>query len=186
MGEEKSGFPTRSTLVGNKIYLKPASADDVANTYHWYLQSDPEMLSCYPQPFQSASEAAAAFKNETRSADRQLFMIVSKKEKRPVGWIRFLNHNSLNRSVELEILVDPDERRNGHAMSAIRLLAEYLFRLRGVNKIYIQISGLNSAAAGLLSKAGFQKEGTLRHHYFYQGELHPGLIYSLLLLDFER
>lgn len=186
MSENKGSFPTRSTLVGSKIYLQPASAEKVANTYHWYLQSNPEMLSCYPQPFQSAAEAAAAYQKETRTTDCQLFMIVSQKEKSPVGWIRFFNYNSLNRSAELEILVDPDERRNGHALGAIRLLADFLFRVRGLNKVSIQISSLNTAAVKLLAKAGFQKEGTLRHHYFYQGELHPGYIYSLLLVDFER
>lgn len=186
MGEKKQKFPTRSSLVDDNIYLKPAIAENIANTYHWYLHSDPELLSCRPQPFQTASEAAQAYQQEIRTPEAQHFMIIRQKDKTPVGWIRFFNLNSLNRSAELDILIDPEEQRHGYALASIRLLCGYLFRSRGLNKVYAQVGSMNTAAVKLLEKAGFKKDGTLRHHYFYRGEFHDGLIYSLLLYEFER
>ncbi len=186
MADKKATPRTAPSLIGDKIYLRPATAEDVANTHHWYLQSDPTARSCRPLPFQTTAEAAESFRKREPSPDRQTFMVVRSKDNVPVGRITFFNLNTLNRSVEIGLLVDPEEREKNYGHDAIRLLCSYLFRMRNMNKVHAQTSAFNSAAIGLLEKAGFKKDGTLRHHYFYQGEFHDGLIYSLLLYEFER
>ncbi len=49
---------TGSQLVGEEVYLRPLTADDIVNTHHWFLQSDPQARSCRPLPFLTAQEAA--------------------------------------------------------------------------------------------------------------------------------
>lgn len=186
MAEKKQEYPVHPGLVGKNILLRPATDKDVANTYHWHLQSDPPMLSSRSVPFWTPAEMAENFKKHEKTADEQLLMIVRQKGNLPVGVIRFFNMNSLNRSAELELIVDPDERGKGHALEAARLLIRYLFRTRDLNKVYAQTSSLNAEAVALLEKAGFKRDGTLRHHYFYDGELHDGYIYSLLRYEYER
>jgi RimJ/RimL family protein N-acetyltransferase len=186
MSEKKPVFPTAPGLVGKNVYLHPATAEDVANTYHWFLMSDPAMQSSAPHPFRSASEAAEAYQKKERSPDEQLFVIVHQKEKTPVGVIRFFRLNNLNRSAELGLLVDPEQRRKGYATEGIRLLVRWLFRMRDLNKVYAHTSSLNKGAVAMLEKAGFKRDGTLRHHYYYDGELHDGYLYSLLRYEFER
>ncbi len=186
MADQKSEYPVPPGLAGKNIYLRPATAADVADTYHWFLLSDPTMQSCRPHPMKTPAEAAEQYLKREKSADEQLFMIVRRKGDLPVGLIRFFGLNHLNRSVELGLLIDPDERRNGHAVEATRLLTSYLFQMRDLNKVQAQTSELNTAAAAMLEKAGFKRDGTLRHHYFYDGELHDGYIYSLLRYEFER
>lgn len=61
----------------------------------------------------------------------------------------------------------------------------YLIKTRDINKVHAQTSSLNKAAVALLAKAGFKRDGTLRHHYYYDGELHDGYVYSLLRFEFE-
>jgi len=186
MADKKLKFPTPPDLVGKNIYLRPATHKDVANTYHWFLVSDPATQTCQPHPFRTAVEAAEAYQKREPSVDRQLFVIIRQKDNVPIGVIRFFNMNMLNRSTELGLIVDPDERKKGHALEAIRLLTRYLFKVRDLNKVYAQTSGMNKGAVALLEKAGFKRDGTLRHHYFYNGELHDGYIYSLLRFEFDR
>jgi len=186
MADKKSEYPTPPGLVGKNVYLRPATDKDVANTYHWFLQSDPATQSCRPHPFKTPVEAAEAYKKREPTAGEQLFVIVRRKGNVSVGVIRFFNMNTLNRSAELGLIVDPDERRKGHAVEAARLLTKYLFNTRDLNKVYAHTSSLNEAAVAMLKKAGFKRDGTLRHHYFYNGELHDGYLYSLLQYEFER
>jgi RimJ/RimL family protein N-acetyltransferase len=186
MADRKQTFPTPPDLVGKNIYLRPATSKDVANTYHWVMLSDPATQSCTPRPFKTAAEASEAYQKRTASSDEQLFMIVRQKDNVPVGSIRFFDMNLLNRSTELGLIIDPDERKKAYALEAIRLLTGYLIKTRDINKVHAQTSSLNKGAVALLEKAGFKRDGTLRHHYFYDGELHDGYVYSLLRFEFDQ
>jgi RimJ/RimL family protein N-acetyltransferase len=186
MADKNDAYLTHKGLVGKNIYLRAATSQDIANTYHWHLQSDPAMLSCRPQPFQNAAEAAEGYKKHVGSISRQTFMIVRKDDNTPVGRIVYFDLNPLNRSVEFGLIIDPDERKNGYAFEATRLLVGYLFNTRDLNKVYGQTSSLNKATAALLEKAGFKRDAVLRHHYFYDGELHDGYVYSILRFEYER
>jgi diamine N-acetyltransferase len=180
MSEKKSDIMTFPGLAGKTVHLRPATAEDVANTYHWFLLSDPAMQTCRPLPFRTAAEASESYKKKERTADEQLFVIIGIKENVPVGIVRFFNMNHLNRSCELGLLVDPDHRRKGYGLEAVRVLTRWLYRTRDLNKAYANTSSLNKATVGLLEKAGFKRDGVLRHQYYYDGELRDGYLYSLL------
>ncbi|MFZ5979943.1 MAG: GNAT family N-acetyltransferase [Candidatus Zixiibacteriota bacterium] len=183
---EKIKIPdTSPSLIGEEIYLRPATDQDIANTYHWFLQSELQSRSCRPVLFRTATEAAEAYKKKEKSPDEQKFMIVRIKDKTPVGTINFFNLNNLNRSTEFGLLIDPDEQQKGYATEAVRILCGYLFNYRGLNKIYAQTSGFNKAAVKLLQKTGFKRDGVLRQHYFHKGEFFDGYVYSLLRFEFE-
>lgn len=186
MADKKPTFPTPADLVGKNVYLRPATHKDVANTHHWFLLSDPALQSSRPYPLRTATEEAERYQKRETSPHRQLFMIVRQKDNVPVGLIRYFHMNMLNRSAEFGLIIDPDERKQGHALEAIRLLTGYLIKVRDINKVHAQTSSLNKGAVALLEKAGFKRDGTLRHHYFYDGELHDGYVYSLLRFEFDR
>ncbi len=186
MADKKLKFPTPPDLVGKNLYLRSATHKDIANTYHWFLQSDPAKQTCWPHPFKSATEAAEAYQKLEPDPNRQRFVIIRKKDNVPVGVITFFNLNTLNRSTELGLLIDPEERKKGHALEAVRLLTGYLIKARDINKVYAQTSILNKGAVALLEKAKFKRDATLRRHYFHDGELHDGYIYSLLRFEFDE
>ena len=185
MTDKPKIITTAPSLVGDKVYLRPATAEDVLNTHHWHLMSEPASMSCRPLTIRNAAAAAEAFKQEECSPNRQLFMVVRKKDNVPVGRTRFFDLNVHNRSAEFGMLIDPDERKKGHAREAVMLLCKYLFDVRGLNKVYAQTAEFNSGAIKLLERCGFQKDGTLRRHYFHKGEFYDGLIYSILQHEFK-
>ncbi len=185
MADTKAKYPTRASLVGAKIYLRPATADDAANFEYWTLHSEPAALSCRPQLFLTPSEVAERYKSKERSTSQQRFAVVRKDDNMLVGAVGFFDYNPLNRSAELGLLIDPQERKKGYGKEAMQLLCRYLFKFRGLNKVYAQTAVFNEAATELLESLGFKRDGTLRDHYFYDGEFHSGAVYSLLLFELD-
>lgn len=183
MAENKRVLPARPSLTGKQVYLHPATAEDVVNFQYWFLQAEPESMTCRPLPFKTAAEASEAFKKEEKSPNKQSFAIVKKEDNTPVGSISFFNYNSLNRSAELDILIDPDEQKNGFGKEAMRILIKYLFKFRDLNRVYVQTAAFNSPSIKLFESLGFKQDGSLRNHHFYNGEFYDDLIYSFLRFE---
>ncbi len=185
MADKKNSFPTSPSLVGDKVFLKPATPEDEANTYHWGLLSEPQSQSCRPWVFWTASEIAERIKKAEKNSSHQRFMVLRKNDKIPVARVTYFDLNPLNRSAELGLIVDPDERRKGYGADALKVLIRYLFAYRGLNKVYTQTAQFNTQAIALVESLGLNKDATLRDHYFYRGEFHHGYIYSLLQFEMD-
>ncbi len=183
MTDKKKSFPAPPSLIGDKLFLRPTSPEDIGNMHHWFLQSEPQSLSCRPHPLATAKEAAERAQAAPKSAEDQRFTAVRKEDKTPVASVRYFSFNALNRSAELGLLVDPEVRRKGYGAEAIKILTRYLFRYRGLNKVYAQTAAFNEGAIAMLESLGFKKDATLRDHYFYNGEFHAGYVYSLLQFE---
>ena len=183
MASEKA-LPTDPDLIGKKIYLRPAAPDDFASFQLWRLQSGIQTLSSRPMKFMTPAQAVeAAKKTPERYPDQERFAIVRKADNTLVGFVGVFDYNPLNRSVEMGVSIDPDERKKGHARAAVDLICEYYFRFRGINKVHAQTASFNTAAVKLLESAGFSRDGTLRDHYFQDGEFYEGYIYSRLSFE---
>lgn len=184
MADKKKVLKVPPSLVGKDVYLRPATTDDIASTQHWLLQSEPQMMSAESITIENASMAVESHKKASESPSGQTFMIVRVDGAQPVGRVSFGRYNSHNRSAHVECVVDPDERKEGFATEGIRLLCAYLFNQRGMNKVWGCVSIDNQAGIALCDTAGFHKEGTLRQHYFYEGDYHDGLLYAMLRYEF--
>lgn len=183
MGDKKKKFPTQPSLVGKKIYLRPATPDDVANFHHWYIQSEPLSQTFEPLPILTISEATDLYKKTERNIDHAVFTIVSKEENTPLGKITYSDYNPLNQSARLGVLIDEDHRKKGYAKDALLTLINYLFRYRNLNKVYGEISEHNEDAVKLVDSIGFKKDGTLRAHHYYDGEFNDIFIYSVMKFE---
>jgi RimJ/RimL family protein N-acetyltransferase len=181
--KKKTPKTTIPELVGDKVYLKPAKGDDIAATWHWFLLSDPLKQGLEPQSVITAAEAAEAFVRRDKSPAAETFVAVRSKDDTPIAIIAYKDLNSLNRTAELEITVDPDERRKGLGSDAVKLLGRYLFLYRSMNRLYASISALNEPARAMLEKLGFRRDGVLRQHHFYNGEYHDVYVYSMLRFE---
>ena len=184
MGKNKS-YPTQPSLVGKTVYLRPETAEDVINHHFWFTQSEPQSMTVHPLPFMSAPEATERFKKSEKSPYSQAFAIVSTKENQPVGKVSFFNYNDVNRSAELGILIDPDERTKGYALEAFQILITYLFKYRNLNKVYAETAEFNTGTVKLLESLGFHKDGTLRQHHYYNGEYHNKYVFSLIRFEVD-
>jgi RimJ/RimL family protein N-acetyltransferase len=68
----------------------------------------------------------------------------------------------------------------GYTSDAVRLLAGYLFGLRRINRLQLNIHPDNAASRRVAQKCGFTFEGVMRGAWFHQGDYRDLEIWSLL------
>lgn len=185
MADDIIKIPAQPSLIGKKVYLRPTTPTDISNMHIWSVLTEPQLQTCHPSLFRTAEETVEEYKTRSITDLRQRFTVCIKKTKTPVGVVTFFDMNTLNRSAELGLLIDPSEHRHGYGTDAMRVMIRYLFRYRGLNKVHAQTSGPNLAAIALLEKLGFKRDAVLRDHYFQDGSFHPGYVYSLLLYEMD-
>ncbi len=185
MADDNKGFPTHPFLVGDKIYLRPAVPDDIIDAHYWLTQSDPDSIFPQISRLLSPAEAAEAFRRDPKKETDAALMILKKAGDEPAGFLSSSNFNPLNRTAEINLVIDPEKRRKGLAKDALKTFSKYLFLQRGLNKVHAQVGGFNQAGIKLFESTGFKKDGTLRDNHFYKGEFHPTLIYSLLRYELD-
>jgi len=81
---------------------------------------------------------------------------------------------------EIGFTLAPDYQGRGYATEAVRLLAGYLFTVRGKHRITACCDARNAASAALLERLGMRREGHLRQSTWAKGEWTDDLLYALL------
>jgi ribosomal protein S18 acetylase RimI-like enzyme len=74
----------------------------------------------------------------------------------------------------------PGHRGRGHGSEAQRQLAAYLFAHTPVERVEASTDVDNATEQRALEKAGFTREGVLRHAQFREGGFHDLVLYSKL------
>ncbi|HEU4898039.1 MAG TPA: GNAT family protein [Actinomycetota bacterium] len=91
--------------------------------------------------------------------------------------------NPGSRAFNVGIALLPEHRGRGHGSEAQRLLAAYLFAHTTVERLEASTDVGNLAEQRALERAGFTREGVLRHAQFRAGEFHDLVLYSRLRGD---
>ena len=185
MGKEKKTYPTQSSLIGKKVYLKPATVEETIQFEKWHLDSDPERLNWKPQLFKSKYELTNQFKKNESSFFEQSFSVFRKDDNMLLGMVSFSDYNPLNRSAKIDAIIDPQDRQNGFGGDALKTLIKYLFVYRDLNKVYGYASELNTEAMAMFELLHFKQDGALRDHHFYKGEFKKLNIFSLIRFQAE-
>ena len=84
------------------------------------------------------------------------------------------------RALNIGISLLPGQRGRGYGAAAQRALAEYLFATTLVERIEAETDVENVAEQRALERAGFTREGVLRHSQFRAGRWRDNVIYSVL------
>jgi RimJ/RimL family protein N-acetyltransferase len=101
-----------------------------------------------------------------------------------VGW-KATQHgpSPTARALNVGILLQPHARGRGYGTEAQRRLAEYLFETTLVERLEAGTDVDNVAEQRALEKAGFSREGVMRHAQFRAGSWHDIVLYSRLRGD---
>jgi RimJ/RimL family protein N-acetyltransferase len=84
------------------------------------------------------------------------------------------------RALNIGISLLPGHRGRGYGSAAQRALAEYLFATTLTERIEAETDVDNVAEQRALERAGFTREGVLRHTQFHAGRWRDNVIYSVL------
>lgn len=89
-------------------------------------------------------------------------------------------------TAEVGYWLTPDAWGNGYTTDAVRALAEYAFEERRLHRVYAKVLAGNDGSQRVLEKAGFEREGVLRDHWFRDGRHEDVYLFGLLAGELER
>lgn len=85
-----------------------------------------------------------------------------------------------NRSAHLGLSLLPDARGRGLGTDVVRVLCEYGFAVRGLQRLQVDTLADNAAMITAATKAGFTREGTLRRSAWVYGGFADTVLLGLL------
>ncbi|MFJ3788119.1 GNAT family N-acetyltransferase [Kitasatospora sp. NPDC090091] len=91
-----------------------------------------------------------------------------------------------HRSADLGYALRRDTWGNGYAGEITALLCDFAFGALRLHRLAARVDPANEASARVLTRAGFQLEGRIRHDVRLRGTWHDSLQYSLLADEWPR
>ena len=101
-----------------------------------------------------------------------------------IGVVELMDIDTLHRHTEIQIIIHSEFQGHGYAQAAMRAGIEYAFTVLNMHKVYLYVDVKNSAAIHIYKKIGFIPEGTLRQHFFAEGEYHDSLMMGIFPHEF--
>ena len=118
-------------------------------------------------------------------ADEGLLVIVDA-DGSVIGHIEFYKPVDYLDAYELSYLIyDLDARGKGATSEAVRLLTDFLFATKKVNRIQLVIHPDNAASRRIAEKNGYLHEGAQRGAWYNGGRYHDVAVYAVLRAEHE-
>jgi len=159
-------------LEGENIFLSPLSAEDELGTYcEWVNDQETTVFmgsGKYPLTVADLKNYIMSFQG---SRNGMLLGVFLKKELKHIGNVTLQQADHKDRRAEIGILLgDKKARGKGYATETLGILARHSFNKLNLNKLTAGIVKGNDASQKAFAKAGFKVEGTLREHFYLNGE----------------
>lgn len=170
----------------NGVTLRPLECDDIDTLYAWNADSELEMYGGWG-PKRSRAAFRHRYERRITEPEDDLYMFGIEVEKQLVGYVQLALIDTRNRHAAVGILVGAKEvwgRGIGH--TALRILLDYAFTVRALERIYAEVYTFNTRSQRLFEGLGFQQEGILRQHEFQNGSLQDMYVFGILKPEFYQ
>jgi diamine N-acetyltransferase len=158
-------------LKGQHIYLRGIEIGDLSFLSDIENNPDNWIISDTLIPFSDSSLKAYILSSRDLTSDKQVRFIVCKNESdTPIGAVDLFNYDSVHRKAGVGILIKEDERKNGFASQALKIIIEYAFDFLNLHHIWANILQNNSHSIKLFKSNGFELSGVKKEWNLYEGE----------------
>jgi ribosomal-protein-alanine N-acetyltransferase len=176
-------------LQGERVRLRPIETDEDLQ-YLFHAINNPETAGDYIS-FEARSWEGFQnwIKEQSKSFSQLMFFLILKKDDgKIIGSVSHFVPSPLSRScVEIGYGIDePALRGKGFGSESVKLLVDYLFLTKPLERIQATTNIGNLQSQHLLEKLGFTKEGVLRNNEFLNGRFTDTAVFSLLRNEWER
>lgn len=151
----------------NSLYQRVHDINSKGSFWHLSIQSGAEFFRQYNQTgFWSSEEGR---------------MLILTKEGLVVGEILYFKGLDYQSGYEVGYeLFSKEDSGKGYISEALLLFCAYMFSVRPINRIQVNLMEGNIGSRKVVEKCGFTYEGTMRQATFNQGEYHNLRLYSIL------
>ena len=167
-------------IKGSIIALAALRREDSEFLYNWI--NDPETVRLNA-PFSPVHEPSHAswFESTTRDPSKIIFGIRNVDDLQLIGTVQLIDIHPVHRSAQLIIRIGSEKDRNrGAGSEAVKLAAEFAFRDRNLQRVWLMVFADNQRAIRAYEKAGLQREGTLRRACYINGCWHDEVVMGIL------
>jgi ribosomal-protein-serine acetyltransferase len=122
----------------------------------------------------------------TEFAEDGRFSAVILCDDKPVGSIGFHNLNTANGSAEIGYWIDKKYEGRGIVTRCCRVLIDYLFEVRKLNRVQINCNVENTRSRAVPERLGFTLEGIHRQVEFVNGRFGDWAVYAMLREEWDK
>jgi ribosomal-protein-alanine N-acetyltransferase len=170
-------------LFGERLSLRPLREADL----DWFYDRYTDLRNRgdhYPLRIRSEPQLRRAFAEEGFWSDDEGVLLIVDPNRSGLGYIEFDRPVKYLDAYELSyLLLDPEATGHGYITEACRLLVDYLFQVKRINRLELRIHPDNLASIRVAEKCGFALEGTARGIWYHRGRHHDLHVYALLRTD---
>jgi RimJ/RimL family protein N-acetyltransferase len=168
----------------NQVTLRSIDLDDIDILYAWSTDWELEMLAGWGPVL---SRTAFREKYEARIAQppNDLLTLGIEVAQRLVGYVQLALIDDSERRAAVGIVVgDKTVWGQGIGSTALRILLDYAFTVRNLERVYAEVYAFNTRSHRLMERAGFTHEGVLRQHEMHNGVRQDMHIFGMLKAEF--
>lgn len=158
-------------IEGKKIILQSLSEDDLPYLIDIHNNAEiKKMAMFHPFPVTAANDQIwlKAISNDT-SNKSVYFSIREKKANSFAGYVSLQGINWINRNCYFGIVVASKFQAQGIGSEVTALVLDYAVNKLNLIKVQLEVIADNNIAIDLYKKLGFEIEGILKKHFFYDG-----------------
>lgn len=165
---------------GSSVSIRPIRSADMEQLH--VLLGDVEAKGAYlPTVMHSEAQLAAEFRQTGFISESSARYLIVGESDRHIGIVWTFKAIPYFDAIEVGYQVFREEDRGkGYGTEAVKLLIDYLFESKPVNRLEIRLATENVASERVAIKAGFSIEGTHREAAFSKGKLYDMHTYAIL------
>ena len=176
-------------LTAGNVFLRPFEAADAELYRRWRADADPMALAGWHEraPLSLGQvEARIARLREDQGKDAFSFLICLVADERPIGEVMLADLDRVNGSAQLGIFIgEAGEWGRGYGTDAVNAIVDFGFGELRLERIWLNVWTENARARRAYEKAGFVREGTLRHDRYEHGAHTSGDVMAILRSEWE-
>lgn len=172
--------------MSKRIYLRAFEPDDYKTIIKWRRDDEiNSMLGGVKYFFSEANEKKWVLNaiEDTNSIKLAICLLDGDEH---IGNVYITDINYINRSCHSHIFIGKKEYwGNGYASEALKLMIDFMFNERGMNRIVANVLENNIASIKMHEKCGYRQEGLLRQAIFKNGHFQNQVVLALLKEDYK-
>lgn len=171
--------------------LKKEDVGYIETLFKWHTnETRDDRFTC--RPLKKISTLSEYMKNISTQLDNNIQIYVlkgnNKSDSNIYGKVALFDFNHRNRSAEFGYYLPLDQRGKGLGKLMIKEFIDTAFmnEATNLNKLYATTASGNRPSIKLLDHFGFELDGRLREHYWFENDVQDQLVYSLLRKEWKE
>ncbi|WP_327241349.1 GNAT family N-acetyltransferase [Streptomyces sp. NBC_01320] len=162
---------------GRGVVFASLDVDDAELVHVW--RADPvaaHEVGMWPRSLSAVRERIERDRDEH---DRDDFLVLLP-DGTPIGHIALTDQDMVDGTAEIMLMLDPDHRGRGYGVDAVDALVDLAFGELPMQRVQAVTHTTNTAALGVLDRAGFVQEGVRRSACLHRGRRYDVAVLALL------